>query len=209
MEARFDIPLFRPSEVERFLRLPRSKVRTWIDATTVSRLPEDAFGLTIPYAGLLEAQVVHQLRQAGLALAAIREANDALKRELDRPHPLIWRHLAHDGKDILRPFEAGWVRARDGQRGIPDVIDLSLQRVVAWQGDYPSRIRLDGYGGLDVMSDPEYSGGHPIHWESGVRVEDIVGLVRAGDGLDVAAEEFRIPRAEVEELVLAEFRLAA
>lgn len=204
-DGRFVRPLFNPTELSHFLRVPRRSLRDWLDAP-VGTLPRDEYGLSIPFAGLLEARVVMQLRAAGLKLQAIRDANVALRRDLGRPHPLIWKHLAHDGKDILRPFEGGWLRGKDQQHGLPEVIEFGLRKVMEWQGDYPSRIQLDGYGEAEVVSDPDISGGHPVHWASGVRVEDIVGLVRAGDSVDVAAKEFRIPPQEVQELVLADYR---
>lgn len=207
MDERFTKPLFRPGEVRKYLRLG-SKAYRWADEGIITLLEPDRDGLTVPYVGLLEAQVVQELRQAGLTLQAIREANLALKNDLGVPNPLIWKNLAHDGRDILRQVDKQWVRSRDRQHGIPEVIDLSLKRVLAWSLEYPSRVQLERYGGLRVISDPEVSGGHPVLLEGGIRVEDVVNLVKAGDGLDVAAEEFGLTRQEVETLVLADFRAA-
>ena len=203
MDGRFTEPLFTPAQVERYLLLPRSKLRTWMDANAVTRIPADDWGLSVPYAGLLEAMVVADLRGAGLGLTAIREASDKLKAELGLPHPLIWRNLAHDGKDILAPFEAGWRRARDSQLGLPEVIDCGLRKVIAWQDDFPAAVQLDNYGGVEVASDPDYAGGHPVHWASGVRVEDIVTMAHLEGSLDVTAQEYAITRSDVERLVLS------
>lgn len=209
-DVRFDVPLFGPSQVADILFLRRGRVRHWIDIIT--RLPrsvDDFDGVNIPFAGLVEARVIDELVRAGLHPRAIGEANEALKRDLGMANPLIWRNLAHDGKDILRPFEASWIRARDQQRGLPEVIEVGLNKVAIWKDDYPSQLLLTDKYGTEVRVDPEISGGHPVHWASGARVEDILGLVKAGDPKDVAAQEFGISLEDLDKLVLADYRRIA
>ncbi len=209
VDPRFDVPLFGPSQVADFLFVRRSRLRGWLDIIT--RLDHAmGDGVDIPFAGLVEARVVDELVGAGLHPRAIHEANEALKRDLGMAHPLIWRNLAHDGKDILRPFEASWIRAKDQQRGLPEVIELGLARVALWNDDdYPNQLLLSDKYGTEVRVDPEISGGHPIHWASGARVEDILGLVKAGDPKHVAAEEFGITEQELDTLILADYRRLA
>lgn len=206
-DIRFDRPLYGASEAAAYVGVTTPTIRRWSDVIT--QIDANAAGKTIPFAGLAEATVVRELRDAGLSLRAIREANERLKESLRMSHPLIYRNLAHDGREILCRIDGSWERARDRNLGIPDIIEVGLQRVSLWgDDDLPARLRIDWYG-CEVIIDPRLSGGHPLHWQSGARVEDILGLVRAGDSVDVAAEEFGLSPEEVQTLVLADYRRVA
>jgi len=206
-DIRFDRPLYGASEAAKYIGVTTPTIRRWEDVIT--KLDANQAGKTIPFAGLAEASVVRELRDAGLSLRAIREANETLKESLGMPHPLIYRNLAHDGREILCRFDDGWERARDRNTGIPEIIEVGLQRVSLWgDDDLPERLRIDWYG-CEVIIDPRLSGGHPVHWQSGARVEDILGLVRAGDSVNVAAAEFGLSTEEVQTLILADYRRVA
>lgn len=138
------------------------------------------------------------LRKAGLPLRAIREANDRLQQDLQMDHPLVSKQLTHDGRDILRPLEDSWERAGDRQKGIPEVIELGLRDVVSWTEDnYPRRLRLETFEGCEVVVHPRFAFGQPIHWDTGVRVEDIIDSIEAGDPLDVVVKEYGVPPSDV------------
>lgn len=206
-DIRFDRALYSPGEAARYVGVNASTMRGWLDVITM--LDKDEAGKAIPFAGLAEAAVIHELRKAGLSLRAIREANGRLKESLNMPHPLIYKHLAHDGREILCQFENGWERARDRNATIPGAIEIGLRRVSLWgDDDLPDQLRVD-WDGCEVIIDPRLSGGHPLHWQSGARVEDILGLIQAGDSIDVAAEEFGLSKEEVEALILADYRRVA
>lgn len=203
MDKRFDLALFAPAEVADYLQIPRSTLHGWLG--TVTQLDKHERDVSIPFAGMAEARVIRELRRAGLRWSAIREAAATLTRELGVPHPLIWRPLAHDGRDILQRFEGDWERARDRQRGIPDVIDIGL-REVEWAADeYPERLRLDAFDS-EVVVDPRFAFGQPILWRVGVRVEDVIDSVRAGDPLDVVKSEFGVTDDEVFDITRFELR---
>lgn len=205
MDARFDTPLFTPAQAADYLWVSRGRFRGWL-GQPVTQVPE-RFGLSIPFIGLLEGYIVKQLRDAGVQLREIREANRALREGLGVAHPLVWQDLAHNGRDILLHLEADWERARDHQKGFKGIVELDLQRAITWGADkYPQQLRLQD-DGCEIILDYRLSGGHPIHEGSGVRVEDVLNLVKAeGGNIAVAAEEFGIPTEEVEALARADAR---
>jgi uncharacterized protein (DUF433 family) len=203
MDTRFDLALFTPTEVADYLSIPRATLRSWLG--TVTQLPANRLDTSIPFAGMAEARVVKELRHAGLSMLAIRDAAKTLTLELGVRHPLIWRGLAHNGRDILRRYEDGWERARDRQKGIPEVVEIGLQSVSWADDEYPESLRLDNFDNANVVVDPRFAFGQPILWDSGVRVEDIIDAVEAGDPLDVITDEYGVSGNDV--LALAQFEL--
>jgi uncharacterized protein (DUF433 family) len=168
----------------------------------------------VPFISLVEAHILKQLRDAGLSLRAIRDATKSLREELSLPFPLAWRGLAHDGTDLLRDIAAqdedpSWERIRDRQGGIQGVVDLGLQPIEWAPDDYARSLKLVAYKGADVVVDPQFSFGQPILERTGVRVEDVVDLARAGEPYRVIADEFGIDTSEVEALIRPHIRSAA
>lgn len=203
MDPRFDYPLFTPSQVAEYLDVPRSTFRGWV-GQPVTHMSEHQ-GLSIPFVGLLEGYVVQQLRLAGIPLGEIRDANATLRDELQVNHPLVWQDLAHNGREILRRVDKKWERARDRQEGIAGAIEIGLVREVSWGDDkYPLQLRLRSYG-CEVIVDPRLAGGHPIHSDTGVRVEDILNMA-AGDGVAVTSAELGISTQDIEALQAAMHR---
>jgi uncharacterized protein (DUF433 family) len=214
MDPRFDVPLFTRAETATHLRLAPSTLNDWLRSGTLLTVGDSRRGETIvPFISLVEAHVLQHLRGAGLSLRAIRDATKSLRKEFSRPYPLAWKGLAHDGTDLLRDLadhdqDPSWERVRDRQGGIQGVVELGLQPVTWAPDDYASRLKLVAYEGADVIVDPRFSFGQPILERTGVRVEDVVDLARAGEPYSVIADEFGIDTTDVEALVRPHIRAA-
>jgi len=61
----------------------------------------------------------------------------------------------------------------------------------------------------EVVVDQDRGFGQPIFVRGGARLEDALALFRAGEPLDVVAEEYGVPRAELEDAVRIATRVAA
>lgn len=64
------------------------------------------------------------------------------------------------------------------------------------------------YGVAEVVVDPSRGFGQPIFARGGARVEDALALLRAGEPLDVVADEYGVPRAQLEDAVRIATRVA-
>jgi uncharacterized protein (DUF433 family)/DNA-binding transcriptional MerR regulator len=204
-DPRFDVPLYTVSEAARHLDLAPSTLRYWIAQKGIvrsiaARVRGEA---TLPFVALAQIEFIRGLRREGLSLRAVNEGVTALAKELGREW-LVRSRLAHDGADILvRLAESDneWGRARDGQAGIPGVMELGMQTIAFDSAGMPERVTLTTYESADVIIDPRFAFGQPVIQGRGVRIEDIAQLFFAGEPISVVSEEFDISTETVEAVV--------
>lgn len=159
----------------------------------------------MPFVAVVEAYVLHALRDLGLSLHKIREAAEAVRREFGEPYGLATRRIATDGVEIFVDHAGDLARARDGQRPIREVIEDYL-RYITWEADgrTPQRLRLMQYPDVaPVIIDPRFGWGAPVVASNKVQVDAIVGLWQAGEPLEVVGDEFGLSRDEVEAILRA------
>lgn len=98
-------------------------------------------------------------------------------------------------------------RAHDGQMPAREIIDGYL-RYISWDvaDDFPAALRLRQYPDIaPVIIDPRFGWGAPVLASTKVSVDTVVALWRAGEPLEVVAEEYGLTRDAVEAIC----RLAA
>jgi len=151
----------------------------------------------------------------------IRPALEQLGREFGLAHALASRRLYTDGAEVCsttsRPVQdPGLVKAagelvvvRNGQRVFNEVVASYLRRLEFDDQGYVRLIRLPAYEVAEVVVDPERGFGQPIFARGGARLEDVLDLFRAGEPLDVVADEYGVPREELEDAVRVATRTAA
>ncbi len=221
---RFSTPLYTVSEAARYLLVSPSTLGTWADgyvrgrpdrpiqgAPVVTALPRTRPGYPrLPFVGLAEAYVLNAFRKAGVPLQRIRPSLDWLREHVG-DHALASKDLYTDGAEVLWDFaqRAGTgtpdhevvkrlIVPRSGQYVFREVVDQYLRQVRFDPEDgYASLIRLPQYAEADVVVDPQRGFGHPIFAKSGVRVEDVLGPIRAGDRLEDVAEDYGVPVDEL------------
>ena len=206
VDVRVDVPLYTLTEVADFVEVPESTLRYWIAKKHLVRaLPRERKGdAYLPFMAVAEADFIHNMRRAGLRLAAVEEGVTALRQHLG-PAWLQRDRLAHDGVDVLRNLadqgDAEWTRARDAQAGIPGYIEVGLEHIEFDTDGIPGRVRIAKYAGADVIIDPRFGFGQPILDEQGVRVQDVAELFLAGDSIAVVSEELGVAEPVVESIV--------
>jgi uncharacterized protein (DUF433 family) len=89
-------------------------------------------------------------------------------------------------------------RRQQGQRPPGDFAD----------GGYARLIRLPAYEVADVL-DPRRGFGQPVFVRGGARLEDALAMFRAGESIDVVADEYRVPVEQFEDAVRIATRIAA
>jgi uncharacterized protein (DUF433 family) len=233
---RFDAPLYTVVEAARYLDVPASTFTTWTQgyrrrsdgrrdvtgAAVLTALPRTgARGPVIPFVGLAEGLVLAAMRRSGVPLQRIRPALARLEHELGLRHALASRRLYTDGAEVLYDYsEHGddptaaraareLVVVRNNQQVFNEVVAAYLQRLVFGDDDYVTLIHLPVYGVADVVVDPTRGFGQPIFARGGGRIEDALALFRAGEPLDVVADEFGVPREQLEDAVRIATRVAA
>jgi uncharacterized protein (DUF433 family) len=232
---RFSAPLYTVAEAARYLDVPTSTLATWAKgyrrrsagrahvtgAPVLTTVPAHGRGAVIPFVGLAEGLVLTAMRSAGVPLQRIRPALTRLDEELGLKHALASRRLYTDGAEVLYDYaERGedenaaraareLVVVRSDQRVFNEVVDSYLRRLDFADDGYARLIRLPAYEVAEVLVDPNRGFGQPIFARGGARLEDALALFRAGEPLDVVADEYGVPRTELEDAVRIATRIAA
>jgi uncharacterized protein (DUF433 family) len=233
---RFSTALYTVSEAARYLDVPASTLATWLHGyhrlspsrlevvgapilTALPRLKQRS--AVIPFIGLAEGVVLSAMRRSGVSLQRIRPALEQLDAQFGLAHALASRRLYTDGAEVLYDYAEDiddpdlvdaareLVVVRNGQRVFNEIVAAYLQRLTFDDDGYVRLIRLPAYEIAELVVDPARGFGQPIFARGGARLEDALGLFRAGESLDVVADEFGMPREQLEDAVRIATRRAA
>ena len=225
---RFRAPLYTVAETSRYLGVPQPTLRRWTHAdiglrpavvTAVAR--QRSKDPVIPFIGMAEALVLAAMRHSGVPLQRIRPALNRLSEEFGLDHALASKRLYTDGAEVLYDYSQTaddpdsaraareLVVVRNKQGVFNDVVSGYLRRLEFDRDGYARLIRLPGYEVADVVVDATRSFGQPLFSRGGARVEDVLALFNAGESLDVVADEYGVPHAELEDVIRRVTRRAA
>ncbi|MEX0153258.1 DUF433 domain-containing protein [Microbacterium sp. LMI1-1-1.1] len=156
----------------------------------------------MPFNALAEGFIIESFRRAGLPMARIRPAVEVLREEIGLENALLSERLQTDGAEILyRNGGDELVVVRNHQGVFNEVVAEFLQSLTYRDG-FARHLRLPMFESVDVVVDPERNAGQPTVDRLGVRVEDIVSRVRAGEPMVEVAEDFGLERRELRSLIL-------
>lgn len=230
------MPLYTVIEAARYLDVPESTLRSWahgyrrhaegrrdvLGAPVLTSVPRGGRGgPVIPFVGLAEGLVLTAIRRSGVPLQRIRPALAQLQSELGVQHALASRRLYTDGAEVLFDYaEHGddptaaraareLVVVRNSQRVFNEVVESYLRRVDFDDDGYARLIRLPAYEVAELVVDPGRGFGQPVFARGGARLEDALSLFRAGESLEVVAEEYGVPVDQLEDAVRIATRVAA
>ena len=161
---------------------------------------------SLPFIGFAEAFVIKAAKNAGVPDHRIRPGVEAIReRAGDINHALASELVWVDGAEILWGVAGDDPEvARSGQRAFREAIKGNLRLVKYGDDGFAKNLVLPKYEdrGVRVTVNPYVAGGMPIIRSGiGVRVKDVLDLVRAGDSPEQVARSFRIPVKEVEEVI--------
>lgn len=224
---RFTVPLYTLSEASTYLRVPRATLTTWADgdeqrrpgrerlklvrgAPIITALDARAHGhARLPFVGIAEAYVLSAFRRAGVPMQRIRPSISWLLEHVGA-HALASKDLYTDGAEVLWDFaqETGegspdgevarsLIVPRLGQYVFKDIVQHYLEQISFSDDNYASAIRLPQYQHANVVLDPRRGYGQPVFGNSGVRVSDALGPLRAGESFEDVALDYGVPVSEL------------
>jgi uncharacterized protein (DUF433 family) len=213
------IPLYKQGEAATMLGMPQSTFNHWASGyTTTAGNRKPSFitvdrpgrGYTVPFIGLAEAWIVRAFTKAGVPTARIRPALEQLRTQIGIEHALASDRLKTDGAEILwdlrqsdKAFDDNrLVVVRNGQATFGEIVREHL-RHVDYRDGFIGQLRIPRADGADFTVDPEINFGQPTLTEYGVRVDDILARIAAGETMDDVAADYNLPSATVENLALA------
>jgi uncharacterized protein (DUF433 family) len=233
---RFNAPLYTVAEASRYLDVPPTTLTAWthgyqrrtpgramvVGEAVVTALPrQHRRDPVIPFIGMAEGLVLAAMRRSGVPLQRIRPALARLSEQFGLAHALASRRLYTDGAEVLYDYARTnpdsdaaqaareLVVVRNDQGVFNEVVNDYLRRLEFDPDGYARLIRLPAYEVAQVVVDANRGFGQPVFAHGGARLEDALALFQAGEPLDVVADEYGVPREELEDVVRVATRRAA
>ena len=195
-------PMLNLRDAARYLIIPPTTLQAWREDRAIhSVVPERRGWPILPFAAVVEAFVLRQLRQAGFTRRRIAEAAEGVRREFNDDYALTRPGIGYeDHVEIFFRVNDDLFRARDRQQIITDTVQ-TFRECIQWVGEDPQRLKLARFG--NVYLDPRFGWGRPIAEPSRVAAQTIIDLWHAGEPVTRIAEEYDMPVTAVDELVRA------
>ena len=215
-DAAYSTPIYSQSEAARIIQAPTSSFGRWAQGHRFKQRQEGKWGsspalltdvrpgrgITVSFNALAEGFIIESFRRAGLPLARIRPAVDVLRNEIGLEDALLSEKLMTDGAEILyRNGEGDLVVVRNHQGVFKEVVSEFLKSI-SYRDGFVSIIHLPTFEVVDVVVDPHRNSGQPTIDRLGVRVEDVLSRVRAGESSAEVGEDFGLDPKEIRSLIL-------
>lgn len=226
-----NIPVYGYSDVARYLGIPSSTIRSWVQGRTyasgdrlfrpVIERPDGSLPL-LSFTNLVEIHVLSSIRNLHrVSLQKVREALAYIEQEIPTAHPLATLDFKTDQVDL---FVDIWgrilsVSGNKGQVGIRRVVEAYLERIE--RDKRGLAVRLFPFTRMDpardvaveqprvVVIDPRVSFGRPTLVGTGVPTAVLSERFKAGESIDELVVDFGCPRAAIEEAIRCEHNMAA
>ncbi len=198
-DLRVSSPILTSRQVAALTAAPLNSIRNWSRGQNglVHALPNRRGWPTIPFIGLVEAEVLTALSQTltpQKAAAVVRSLQESQGTEFVLSTP----HLVTDLTSTFLQEGTDLTRLRDQQGAFLPVIERDLRSL---------RFGVDGKvesfvpERLDITSvDPRFNGGALSITRNRVPVLSIVGSLRSGESARAVAEDYSLTANEVEQI---------
>ena len=212
-----DVPNYTLVESARWLGLAPNTLRVWLrgqDYPTkagkrrahpvVHPAGTDPLGLS--FWNLVECSVLATIRKEHeVSLQKVRRALAYVAKELGKQRPLIEQDFSTDGVHLFVERYGKLIAAsQQGQTAMREIMEAGLTRIERDAKGLASRLfpwRNDPREPRIVSVDPRVAFGQPVLAATRVPVDVIFDRFRAGDMLDHLAEDYRVERDKIEDLV--------
>jgi uncharacterized protein (DUF433 family) len=200
--------IYSISDISFLLKLPKHKVRRWLNNFWDSRLAEK-YNQTYSWGHgrnqatnfytLIEFYVFYSLRENGVSQRKIFEAHENIARQLNTPYPFASAKLLTDGKSILYSLEDGTTVKADKTRQIAlrQIIESFCKKI-----DFSGNNLAEKYYPLGrnkhIVVDPHHQFGQPVVEKTNVLAETIYNMHSAGETNQFLSRLYDISVKEVQ-----------
>lgn len=212
-----DIPMYHLPEVARYLHLPASTLRDWVDgrhgrspAPAVINRPssEDA---RLSFNNLVEAHVLRALRyEHKVSMQAVRRALEDAQAEFGIERLLIDQQLhAAPGEMFLREYGRLMSLTKLNQLAMEEILHRFLRRLVRDAEGLPVRLYPFVAPGFSddrrvITIDPRLSYGRPSLASKGISTAILAERVNAGESTEELADYYGVDEQDVKEAIVYE-----
>lgn len=216
---RRDLPAYSAQEAASYLRLPLSTIRYW--ALGKAGTPEPVIAaagrglLALSFYNLVELHVLGSMRrQFEVSVPKVRKAMAFVRQRFDVPRPLISAQFATDGVELFVERYGQLVNvSRDGELEMRELLAASLRRIERDVRGIPVRLYPFTRNELAdaprlVVIDPERAFGRPVIAGTGIATGEIASRFKAGESIEMLADDYARPTTEIAEAVRCELQAA-
>ena len=220
-----DVSNYTLAESARWLGLVPNTLRTWLVGQSYQTKagprraqpvvhPASSKPLGLSFWNLVECSVLATIRKDHeVSLQKVRRALTFVAKELGKRRPLIDQDFSTDGVHLFVERYGRLIAASEqGQTAMRDILEAGLTRIEGDESGLASRLfpwRSDPREPRIISVDPRVAFGQPVLVSTRVPVDVIFDRFRAGDSIDHLAEDYRVDRDRIEDLVRKWFGSAA
>jgi uncharacterized protein (DUF433 family) len=220
-----EAPLYSLAEVAYFLNIPKPTLHRWSrpgynkkrELVEPLIVPADRESALFSFYNLTEAHILSVItRFHRVKLPRVRIAISELKAlAMSNPeHPLLSKEFYTDGRDLFVKTIQGRQKqtinlSQFGQLGLREILDSYIERIKRDASFNPIKLYPAHQVGKAVSIIPTVSSGRPIIDLLGVPVASVWNRHRAGDSIEIIAEDYEIPDSEIEGAIAYIDQLAA
>ncbi len=213
-----ETPMYGLAESALYLRVPIKTLEYWVQGRgRTPALIEIASSKprSLSFTNLLECHMLTAMRDVyGLHLPRIRTALAHLRDKYGYKHPLIEKALFTDYVDLLSK-EMGKVvnLSREGQLVIPEIVEIHLERIEqdpkGLFNFYPFVRQRRASEPKLILMNPKIGFGKPVIAGTGISTAVIASRFNARESVNDLAEEYGVPKEQIEEAIRWETRAVA
>ncbi len=222
-----EIPLYRVREAARFIGVPYSTLQKWIFGRDYRAgggirhsealiVPADPAQSLLSFSNLAEAHILEVTRKYHVPMQDVRAALDILRQEdPGEPHPLLTGKFYRQGKrlfveslsepmSVARPTHGARLLSKEliTLEQIKKELDEYLDRIDRDENEDPYQIfPVRGNRHKVVAINFEVAGGQPVIAGTGIQVEFLRDLQRAGMTIPDIANQYKLTNNVVAEAI--------
>jgi uncharacterized protein (DUF433 family) len=209
-----EAPLYSLAEVAYFLNIPKPTLHRWSrpgynkkrELVEPLIVPADRESALFSFYNLTEVHILSVItRLHRVKLPRVRSAVKELQvLAMSNPkHPLLSKEFYTDGRDLFVKTIEGRQKqtinlSQFGQLGLREILDSYLERIERDASFNPIKLYPAHQTGKVVSIIPTVSSGRPIIDLLGVPVASVWNRRRAGDSIEMIADDYEIPESEIE-----------
>jgi uncharacterized protein (DUF433 family) len=213
-----DVPIYRLAQVARWVGVPAATMHHWaygrnyhaggrVKRSAALFTPADGERGLLSFDNIAEAHILDAARKARIAMVDVRAAIDVVLQDYPSAsaHPLLTGHFYRHGKKLFVQSLRGKVatsRPIEGQVVLADLLDDYLERIQRDDQGRPIRLFPMRYNESQrVMLDFNVAGGQPVIAGTGILVEFIRDLKKAGTSIPDIARNYGLDEFTVAEAI--------
>lgn len=200
--------IYSVSDISFLLKLPKQKVRRWLNDFWDSRLAEKynntyswgegRYQATNFYT-LIEFYIFYSLRELGVGQKKIFEAHESMAKQLKTIHPFASAKVLSDGRSILYALEDGTTIKADKSKQIAlkQIIENFCKKIEFSDNNLAEKFYPLGKN-KHIVVDPHHQFGQPTVKETNVLAETIYNMHEAGETNEFLSRLYDISLKEVQ-----------